>query len=136
MMAQRSSGGGEKKMSCAVAWISCPRWTKMLLDSKERGSNQHQVDISSCKSHRQQSSHDRSQTPESQTSEKFGLSLRSIFVVVIYFKRVISLCRILIHHLCQLLLRVSDGFCEDKEIVKIEGTGVATSKGKGGNPNA
>ena len=36
MLAQRSSGGGEKKMSCAVAWISCPRWTKMLLDSKER----------------------------------------------------------------------------------------------------
>ena len=82
MLAQRSSGGGEKKMSCAVAWISCPRWTKMLLDSKERGSNQHQIDISSCKSHRQQSSHDRSQTPESQTSEKFGLSLRSISVVV------------------------------------------------------
>ena len=50
MMAQRSSGGGEKKMSCAVAWISCPRWTKMLLDSKERGSNQHQVTISSCES--------------------------------------------------------------------------------------
>ena len=53
---------------------------------------------------------------------KFGLSLRSIFVVVIYFKRVISLCRILIHHLCQLLLRVSDGFCEDKLNLRADST--------------
>ena len=52
IMAERSIGGGEKKMSCAVASITWPRWTKMLSDSKERGSNQHQVDISSCKSRR------------------------------------------------------------------------------------
>ena len=96
MLAQRSIGGSEKKMSCAVASIAWPRWTKMLSGSKERGSNQHQVGISSCKSRRRDLCSPSSPAASQVSSMRWLLSVDFSVVSFIFnfVKMAISLCRI------------------------------------------